>query len=159
MQEAINNTVQSLSGVITCLKTFGCTTSSNCFSVFCSSAHPTCTCYRMKAIEVWEWHAEATPGEAGTQNSTHPCGGILASDVYSLVALPRGAGGQDWQWEIWESLGEQLMRPCQIWSLCFVCRAEKGRQELGGPDTQDIAGMPYRCLKAMFFPLLNEGLD
>lgn len=43
--------------------------------------------------------------------------------------------------------------------LCFVCRAEKGRQELGGPDTQDIAEMPYRCLKAMFFPLLNEGLD
>lgn len=74
MQEAINNTVQSLSGVITCLKTFGCTTSSNCFSVFCSSAHPTCTCYRMKAIEVWEWHAEATPGEAGTQNGTHPSG-------------------------------------------------------------------------------------
>lgn len=63
------------------------------------------------------------------------------------------------------NLGEQLQvlcmwlkRPWQIWSLSFVQRVEEGRRELGGPEAQDIAQMPCRCLRAVFFPSLNEGL-
>lgn len=43
--------------------------------------------------------------------------------------------------------------------VCFVWRTEEGGWDLGGPDTQDIAGMPCTCLRAVFFPLLNEGLE